>query len=192
MAKGIRPVWRSIRLIHGGIVRASPKARLSGAGKKFSAKRLPIYRDELRRIEKKYGMLTTDAVVKEASRTSNPLHSEFQWDDAIAAHKYRLTIASTLIRFVMVDVQMAPGRTPEAFHVFYSVPQKDAPSRRHYVDFNDVSSDKEYESYVINAARLRLKSWTQEYGRVKRLRALALIIGKWIDSLTDEFGGETE
>lgn len=43
------------------------------------------------------GRLTADMVLKDAKKQSSPLHGEFEWDDAVAGHKYRLEQARDLI-----------------------------------------------------------------------------------------------
>ena len=53
------------------------------------------------------GRLTPDEVVRIASDPDNPLHEAFDWDDASAAHQYRLDQARTMIRSVRFEVQVA-------------------------------------------------------------------------------------
>ena len=49
-------------------------------------------------IEKKYGKVTTELLLQEASNPGHPLHKRFEWDDSIAAHKWRLEQAAQIIR----------------------------------------------------------------------------------------------
>lgn len=52
------------------------------------------------------GIVTPDGVVEAARDKHNPLHSEFDWDDASAAHQHRLDRARQLIRsvaYVVID-----------------------------------------------------------------------------------------
>lgn len=58
--------------------------------------------DELELIREKYGKLTPSLVVQEASDPEHPLHDRFVWDDATAAHRYRLDQARHLIISVEV------------------------------------------------------------------------------------------
>ena len=52
--------------------------------------------ERLARLEAK-GSLTPDNVLKDARKETSPLHGEFEWDDSIAGHKYRLEQARSLI-----------------------------------------------------------------------------------------------
>ena len=59
-------------------------------------------REHLQAILDNRGTLTPSVVVEEASDESHPLHSRFKWDDAEAAHSWRLEQAAQLIRSVKV------------------------------------------------------------------------------------------
>lgn len=52
------------------------------------------------------GTLTPRAVVDDASDPRSPLHSQFEWDNDLAADKYRIEQARRLIRKVRVDVEI--------------------------------------------------------------------------------------
>jgi len=62
-------------------------------------------KQELRRLsEKGGGTLTPSRVVDVARSPLNPLHKYFEWDDAVAAEKYRQDQARELIRCVHIEV----------------------------------------------------------------------------------------
>lgn len=64
---------------------------------------------ELGRIKRTYGELTAQAVVDESRPEEAPLHPVFEWDDAVAAEKYRRSQAQTVIRaLVVVETPEAP------------------------------------------------------------------------------------
>jgi hypothetical protein len=60
---------------------------------------------ELAALESK-GNLSPDAVIDVARKPSNPLHEFFDWNDATAAHSYRIEQARTLIRSVRIEVMV--------------------------------------------------------------------------------------
>lgn len=92
---------------------------------------------ELERIRKARG-LTGDAVVEESASASAPLHPFFEWDDAIAGHKYRVRQAQGLIRAVVVK-----KATQEP--------------RRVYVNVVADDGDRRYERMERAAARPSVK-----------------------------------
>lgn len=60
--------------------------------------------DLLRAIYQRDGKLTPAQVLREAESDESPLHAVFEWDDTIAAHRYRLEQAGDLIRSVKVRI----------------------------------------------------------------------------------------
>jgi len=58
---------------------------------------------EIKRLAGRSGKITAERVLEVARNPSNPLHGEFQWNDAIAAHGYRLEQARELIRTVKIQ-----------------------------------------------------------------------------------------
>jgi hypothetical protein len=55
------------------------------------------------------GPLTPQRVLAAARDTSNALHAQFEWDDAIAGEAYRIEQARTLVRSIKVEVRVIGG-----------------------------------------------------------------------------------
>jgi hypothetical protein len=73
--------------------------------------------EELERIRKAKGLLTPEAVIEEAKKKSSPLHEEFEWNDSLAAERYRLVQARTLIRAITVIVKDDAPPVSQYVHV---------------------------------------------------------------------------
>lgn len=65
---------------------------------------------ELARIEQKHDGLTPEDVVDESRDKSAPLHPVFEWNDQVAAEKFRVVQAGTLIRNITVKVEDVPEK----------------------------------------------------------------------------------
>lgn len=78
-------------------------------------------RDELERIYETNGVLTPEAVVDDARPDDAPLHSHFEWDDALAGEQYRLVQARHLIRTVTVEAPSSALRVPQQVRMFHNV-----------------------------------------------------------------------
>ena len=109
-------------------------------------------------IRDKFGELTPELVLKEASKKSSKLHSDFQWDDKRAATLYRLDTARRLIRHLRV---VSDGeRTDEP--VYVHVTQGD----RKYYEQTDLAVESpdiwmnvmEEEKSRLEATKNRLKT----------------------------------
>jgi len=57
-------------------------------------------RTQLQQVYDQYGTLTPALVVQTARDPDHPLHARFEWDDTVAAEKYRLTQGGELIRSI--------------------------------------------------------------------------------------------
>lgn len=76
------------------------------------------------------GHLLPEDVVTEAADDKSPLHAAFTWDDAKAAHEFRLREARFLIRNVLVAASEDETPTPAYYNV--SVKRTDDESDRYY------------------------------------------------------------
>lgn len=75
-------------------------------------------RDVLMGIYTAHGALTPQIVLDEARDPEHPLHHRFEWDDAVAAEKWRREQAHELIQSVRIGYRKASGDFSDvrAFH----------------------------------------------------------------------------
>lgn len=114
-------------------------------------------REELQRIYRAHGQLTPRIVLDEASEPGNPLHSRFEWDDAVASHKYRLSQAHELIRSVRVVYRDAAGK-PQDVRAFHAVRR---PEGHVYEPVEDIVQDP-------ITTRILLQDMEREWRQLKR------------------------
>ena len=118
-------------------------------------------RDELLTIYKTNGSLTPAAVVDVARDPAHPLHGRVEWDDTVAAEKYRLDQARQLIR--VVKVTETRGDTLLRTREFVSVHREDGPS---YVPIEEVKADEFTSKLVLQQAA---REWRQMLARYQHL-----------------------
>jgi hypothetical protein len=70
--------------------------------------------EELEKIEAEHKAVSVDLVLRAARRKGSPLHDRFEWDDTVAAQRYREQQAAQLIRawyaVRIVSTQQEPVR----------------------------------------------------------------------------------
>lgn len=141
-----------------------------------------VIRERLREIEQRTGMLTPDAVLKDAKSKESPLHQLFEWDDRKAAAKWRLEQARDLIVTVHVKIT-TEFRTVSA--PYYVRDPHQAHDKQGYVGIDTLRADPD-------KARAAL---VQEFARVasllERARSLAMALGEEgrIDGLLEQTVG---
>lgn len=112
--------------------------------------------------------LTPAVVLREAKRADSPLHSQFEWDDTVAAKKWREEQARVLIRWVVFEERT---ETTVVRSVAY-VRDPNAPvGKQGYIHVKDLRNDP-------TAARQALiYECTMIAGMLQRVRNIALVLG---------------
>lgn len=121
------------------------------------------------------GRLTPKNVVNEARPEESPLHPEFEWDDAIAAEKWREKQAQLLIAHTIIVNE--EDEKPEPVRAFYVTVEKS-----HYEPINAIMKDEAKKNVLLENAKRELIAFKKKY---KTLNELAKVFDA-IDQLTVE------
>jgi hypothetical protein len=112
------------------------------------------------------GLLHAEDVVEVAKDPSSPLHDEFEWDDSVAAVKYRLVQARVIIRRVFDAV---------------SVDAEETTYIRRYVSFSEdqthgggyrpisIISDEMWKQRLLGDARADLELYRKRYALLEEV-----------------------
>jgi hypothetical protein len=94
------------------------------------------------------GEVTPEIVLKEARRKSSPIHDFFEWDNDVAAEKYRLSQARRYLAAV-VEVVDVEGKATEArsFHHVVNANKEDV-----YVPLKTALNETNYTFQLLNDA----------------------------------------
>jgi hypothetical protein len=113
------------------------------------------------------GRLTPDGVLKAAKSPKSPLHSEFEWDDSVAAYQFRLEQARRLIRSVEIKV--------ETFDIVVRGPKfvrdPDAGSDQGYIDTSRLRRDAD------GAREAVVHEFACAAAALTRARSVAAVLG---------------
>lgn len=117
--------------------------------------------EELHRIYADKGQLKPADVVDESRPTSAPLHPCFEWDDEVAAEKYREVQAGNLIRSITV-VHETPAHEPVEVRAFVKPMETYAP-------IEVVVNSEEQMAALLESALSELKSFEKKYATLSKL-----------------------
>lgn len=150
-------------MIYRWKVGPTPKAEAQDVGEEFE--RIRVYRN---------GRLDPRDVVEAAKSEASVLHSLFEWDDGVAAEKYRLDQARGTIRALEVvledtTIQAKPVRA------FVSV-VRDAD--RSYTSISHALSETELRRQVLEQALRELEAWRHRYAELVELAQVFAAIGQ--------------
>lgn len=112
-------------------------------------------------------MLVPSEVVAAARDKSSTLHSEFEWDDSVAANAYREQQARTIIRAVVI-YEPSVGRRTRAY---LSVPT-DRADGGGYRKTSDILSNPDYVSQLVEEVKNKLSGFRYSYKHLDALDPL--------------------
>lgn len=127
----------------------------------------------LDQIQKKYGKLTPDFVVQEAKNSKHPLHNCFDWNDSIAANKWRKEQARNMIQSITVFIE----DRPEVPEVRAYVNVKDG-TKHKYITVNDAMDNDQYREQVLQDAYNEIIGWRNKYHNLNEFSKVFVAINK--------------
>ena len=125
---------------------------------------------ELERIKKKRG-LTAEAVVDESRDPKARLHKEFEWNDVVAAEKFRVEQARHMIADIVVEADSPAGST--VTRGFVKLSHDEA-----YERVQDVLMDVEKTARLLDKAKTELRWFRDKYSTLKELAGVFAEIDK--------------
>ena len=116
--------------------------------------------EELERIYKRDGIITPEKVVEDNTAPGTPLHGCFEWDDTLAAKKYRVHQAKEIIQTIVSVTDSAPDLPP--VRAFVSV-SKD------YHPIKTVMESKVMKESLLSCALSELRAFQKKYSTLSEL-----------------------
>lgn len=118
----------------------------------------------------------------DASRPADaPLHECFEWDDAIAAEKYRLKQSYDIIRAVTVKINGA-DETPATVRAFVNV--SDTPhARGTFVSIKTAMENNDYRKNILRNALIDLRKFQRTYAIYQELANVFKAIDEYAKTL---------
>ncbi len=124
------------------------KARL---GAPFPKDRAQEVGCEVERIKRDRKKLKPEFLVEEAQSKHSKLHDLFDWDDGIAAEKWRVQQARNIINHI-VEVIIV-DEEPQEVRSFFSVDNSEG---KKYVSLKDIAKNSQYRAQLIDRANAYL------------------------------------
>lgn len=144
-----------------------PKYRFK-AGSRLPKRRAGAVGRELDRLAKG-GTLTAVRVVNAARATRSPLHRFFEWNNAKAAHEYRLEQARHLIRSIEVVYEDAPEVPPMRVYVAFDTQEGPVDEDGRYLAAHVVLNDTDARARWLRQALRELEQWRARYQQLAEL-----------------------
>lgn len=122
---------------------------------------------EFEQIEAENGCITPEAVVDRARPKGNVMHKLFEWNDSVAAEKYRNQQACNIIGALIVT-NSETKYTKRAFVNIVSAPHNPQ-NKPQYIRIDRAFSDPTSKAIVLANAIADLKRFKEKYAALKEL-----------------------
>lgn len=121
-------------------------------------------------IECRNGAVTSESFLEASRPEDSPTHGVFEWDDGIAAERYRLHQASRTICAIRVIVKKGQeaGQQIRPPRAFVNIVDDDSRKAR-YMNVSDALSNMETRCAVLARAMRELKSFQEKYSALSEL-----------------------
>src|SRR5262245_40933442 len=140
--------------------------------------RSELIKKELEKIRRRGGgRLTPRMVVEAAKAKAHPLHDEFEWDDSVAAQKYREDQARELIRYVTIEV-VTESRTFDT--VIYVRDQEAKSNEQGYVALTAEELEREHATKIMLSELQRCES------AIERARGITAVLDAYHPGLSNQ------
>lgn len=120
--------------------------------------------EELERIEREHGNITPELVLDASREESAPLHECFEWDNDVAAEKYRISQAGHIIQNLIVT--NIEGHNTPPVRAFVNVGTK---QKGEFVGISIAMQNAETRDYVLENAIRELESFRRKYRHLSEL-----------------------
>lgn len=118
----------------------------------------------------------------DASRPADaPLHNCFEWDDAVAAEKYRLKTAGDIIRNISVEI-ISVGKEPETARAFVNVSNSPR-AKGTFVSIKSAMENEEYRQNILHNALVELRAFQRRYCVYRELANVSSAIDDFAEKL---------
>lgn len=120
---------------------------------------------EFDRIYEKYGVLDKKNIVEESRDKKAALHSCFEWDDAIAAEKYRQEQASDMVQCLVTVEKPDEAKEPIVVRAFVKTTEK-------YEPITVAIRSEEKYAVLLQDALNDAKWFQKKHGQLVELKAV--------------------
>lgn len=145
--------------------------------------------EEIARIAQKHGGHASRSVIVDESRPEDAvLHEDFEWNDAVAAEKYRGVQAGEIVRSIVEVIVDETTQAESHTRAFVSVAVKptNQENPRAYETIDAVMADEHKRRLHVNACLMRLVRARDEY---RNLNEFA-IVWNALDEVVNQIAAE--
>lgn len=137
----------------------------------------------IRDLQKTLGKdsVTAKELLDDSRDENAPLHPCFEWNDSVAAEKYRVNQAHDIIRGIEVIIE--DSETPTVTRLFVNTQPVSPKKQGEYVSIDVVLNNSNYRAQVLSNALIELRAFQRKYAVYKELLGVFKAIDAFGDAL---------
>ena len=124
-------------------------------------------------LEKQQGCITPKIVLESARSETSVIHGCFEWNDGIAAEKYRESQAGSLIRNLTVKMITPEREQSEPVRAYVNIRQTDASE---FISVRNVLKDEDLTRKMLVQAKAELNAFAKKYSALQELSRVFEVI----------------
>ena len=125
-----------------------------------------IVGEHFEQLEKQQGCITPNIVLESARSENSVIHSCFEWNDGIAAEKYRESQAGSLIRNLTVKMITPDVEQTEPVRAYVNIKQS---SSSEFISIHNVLKDEYLAQKMLEQAKSELNAFAKKYSTLQEL-----------------------
>lgn len=137
---------------------------------------------EIEKIEKEYGKVTSDLLLQKAEDENSPLHPCFEWDDSVAAHKYRLHQATVLI--LNLSIEPEEVKKPVKVRAYYNVSENS--KKGTFVNAKTAFENPDTRDIVLKRALREFNSFKEKYKNLSEFSQIFTMFDEMVSDMSEE------
>lgn len=132
--------------------------------------------EEIEKIKAKEGAISSEIIVKNAKSANSPLHPLFEWNDTVAADKFRKYQANQILHcLVIVEEDKEPTRA------FVNIESGTKPGQKGlFLNIQDALTNENTREVVLRNAYAELIAFKQKYAKLSELAKVIIAIDEVI------------
>ena len=129
-------------------------------------------------LQQTEGGLTPQTLLDFSRDESSPTHCEFEWNDSVAANKYRLKQAQMLIIDIRVVTVEATNGNKEKDRAFVVTPER----KSAYVSLKTALDNDNWRESLLRSAKTDAEIFLAKYRRLEELAAVNKAMSEFIEN----------
>lgn len=118
--------------------------------------------ERIEQLDKEYGEVTAQTLLDDARPEASVLHPLYEWNDTVAAEKYRLSQSGKILsELVAVEVEIPDVPIEEPLRAFASISRKNEAGR--YRPIVTIMSDTDMKKQVMDNCRAEIAAVERKY-----------------------------